>query len=309
MLGAAKFNMKLFVTGATGFLGSHFLRVALEEGHEVTALRRSATSESRLALPAAPRWLEKGISEVTADDLAQHDALVHLAATGVKASARSWPKALETNVLGTIRLFEAARRCSSAPAFVMTRTFYEDLVAQEPRLNENPYIATKRVASEAVRCRAGDYKAPVMLVRVFQVYGPLDEPTNVLSYAAAQFARRERAKFGSGHGRRDWIRVSEAAADLLAAVSSLRGMPPALVQDIDLGSGRLCSIREMVEKLASIAGLDADVACEFDPARDRADVGVELAALKPLHADAHSAEPEAGLKELWQSTLDQLGKS
>jgi nucleoside-diphosphate-sugar epimerase len=302
--------MKLFVTGATGFLGSHFLRAALEEGHEVTALRRSATSEPRLALPVAPRWLEKGISEVTAYDLAEHDALVHLAATGVKASARSWTKTLETNVLGTIRLFETARRCSSAPpAFVMTRTFYEDLVAQEPRLNENPYIATKRVASEAVRLRAGDYKAPVVLVRVFQVYGPLDEPTNVLSYAAAQFARREKAELGSGHGRRDWIRVRDAAAGLLAAVSSVQGMPPALVQDIDLGSGRLCSIREMVERLASIAGLDADVACDFDPARDRADVGVELAALKPLHTHAHSAEPEAGLKELWQSTLDQLEKA
>jgi nucleoside-diphosphate-sugar epimerase len=302
--------MKLFVTGATGFLGSHFLRVALQAGHEVTALRRSATSKPRLALPFMLQWLEKGLSEVTADDLIGHDVVVHLAAAGVKASTRSWPEALEANVLGTISLYESARRCPGGPpAFVMTRTFYEDLVAQEPRLNENPYIATKRVASEAVRLSSGDYKAPVVLVRVFQVYGPLDEPTNVLSYAAAQFAHREKAHFGSGCGRRDWIRVRDAAAGLLATVSSVQGMPPAIVQDIDLGSGQLRSIREMVEMLASIAGLDADVACEFDPARDRPDVGVELAALKSLHTDAHSAEPEAGLKELWQSTLDQLGKS
>jgi nucleoside-diphosphate-sugar epimerase len=302
--------MKLFVTGATGFLGSHFLCVALEKGYKVTALRRSAASKPRFALPVMPRWLEKGLSDVTADDLTGHDVVVHLAAAGVKASARSWPEALEVNVLGTISLFEAARRCfGGPPAFVMTRTFYEDLVVQEPKLNENPYVATKRVASEAVRLSAGDYKAPVVSVRVFQVYGPLDEPTNVLSYAAAQFARREKAQFGSGRGRRDWIRVRDAAEGLLAAVGSVQGMPHATVQDIDLGSGQLFSIREMVEKLASIAGLDADVACDFDPGRDRADVGLELAALKPLHADARSAEPEAGLRELWQSTLDQLGKS
>jgi len=302
--------MKLFVTGATGFLGSHFLRVALEKGYEVTALRRSAASKPRFALPVMPRWLEKGLSDVTADDLTGHDVIVHLAAAGVKASTRSWPEALEVNVLGAIRLIEVARRCAGGPpAFIMTRTFYEDLVAQEPRLNENPYIATKRVASEAVRLRAGDYKAPVILVRVFQVYGPLDEPKNVLSYAATQFARGEKAEFGSGCGRRDWIRVGDAAAGLLAAVSSVPGIPPATVQDIDLGSGKLFSIREMVEKLASIAGLDADIVCDFDPARDRPDVGVELAALKPLHADARCAEHEAGLKELWQSTLDQLGES
>lgn len=299
-------RMKLFVTGGTGFLGSHFLRVALDAGHEITGLRRSEVSKPRLELARPVQWLNKSLAEVTAEDLSGHDVVVHLAAAGVKRSSRAWPEAVETNVLGSLRLFGEARRCPGGPpAFLMARTFYEDMVNQEPHLKENPYVATKRAASEIIRSLVGDFGAPVVLLRVFQVYGPLDDPKNVLSYAAGQFARGERALFGSGRSRRDWIRVGDAAEGVLAAVDSVPTMTSGTTHDLDLGSGHLHSIREMVESLASIAGLDVALACEFDEARDPpGDVG-ELAALRVPRVNSPPAEPELGLKELWQSVLDQ----
>lgn len=302
--------MKLFVTGATGFVGSHFVHAALEAGHEVTALRRSSSSQPRLPLLVAPRWLEKGLDAVTADDLAGHDVLVHLAAAGVKSSRRTWPEGLETNVVGTARLFDTACRCPGrVPSFVMARTFYEDLVSQDPGLNENPYIATKWAASEVIRVRAGEYAAPIAFVRVFQVYGPLDDPRNVLSYAAGQFSRGEKACFGTGHSRRDWIRVSDAARGLLAAVEKVSSLRASEIHNFDLGSGQLHSIREMVERLARIAGLDPEVACEFDPKRDRPDVGVEMAASPSLGGGVDPAGPDVGLSEMWSAHLEQLAKS
>jgi nucleoside-diphosphate-sugar epimerase len=71
--------MKLFVTGGTGFVGSHFLRLAMEAGHEVVAQRRPG-SKSRLKLSREPQWVDRLMDEDFSAELAGCDAVVHLAA-------------------------------------------------------------------------------------------------------------------------------------------------------------------------------------------------------------------------------------
>src|SRR5436190_3362752 len=72
-------SMQLFVTGGTGFVGSHFVQQALAAGHGVRALRRPG-SQSRIPLPHQPDWFEIPFDQVEARHFENIDAVVHLAA-------------------------------------------------------------------------------------------------------------------------------------------------------------------------------------------------------------------------------------
>jgi nucleoside-diphosphate-sugar epimerase len=297
--------MNIAVTGSSGFLGSAVWPLLAREGHCLTLMSRRRPP----CLPRGVRHVYCNLADHTClDSLAwdQFDVLIHLAAAGVNAPDRSWPEALDTNVVGSLRLFEAAARGRRRiPVFVMTRSFYEDLINVEPSLKLNPYVATKRAGSDLIRYRTHSYGAAVVFLRVFQVYGPNDHPEKVLSYAARRLARGEPAFLGSGAPRRDWIRLADAAAGLVAVVNAVRRMRVGSIHEFDLGSGQLRSIREMVEKLARIAGIDPSVFCHFDPTRDRGDVALELAASQLLGTRLEYTRDEQGLLELWESETRQ----
>ncbi len=293
--------MTLFVTGASGFLGSHVLPLLLEAGHYVVAPTRRRLSFDHLSLLSVNTrtedYLTPGI--VPWDQI---DAVLHLAASGVKSSHRNWADALEFNVVGTQRLLNAVTRyASKRPAFIMTRTFYEHLVHKSPALLENPYIATKRAAAELVTMWAETYPGPVSFATVFQVFGPGDDPANVLSYAAKQIASGEPATFGSGRGLRDWIYIDDAAQALVAAVNAAISHPANSPLKQDIGTGKLLSIREMIETLAAIAPVETNPSITFDASRDRPDVEVVLKA-SHLPCGWHpSTAPDAGVAALLAS--------
>ena len=74
--------MRIFLTGGTGFIGSHLLAELLRAGHEVVALRRCG-SEPVIQLDQQPCWLERSLFQLTVKELAQVDVVVHLASAGV----------------------------------------------------------------------------------------------------------------------------------------------------------------------------------------------------------------------------------
>ena len=92
--------MKIFVTGATGFIGAHFVNSAHEAGYEVVALRRP-DSRPRFELLREPCWVD-GLLD---DDIKMHfencDVFVHLAAYGVVSNSNDWGGCLYWNVLSS----------------------------------------------------------------------------------------------------------------------------------------------------------------------------------------------------------------
>src|SRR5208282_4517201 len=97
--------MRVFVTGGTGFIGSHFIRAALAAGNQVRALRRSNRSGLRIPVDQQPEWITKGMAEVTVEDLRETDALVHLAAAGVSPQPADWATLFRTNVSDSLDLW------------------------------------------------------------------------------------------------------------------------------------------------------------------------------------------------------------
>jgi nucleoside-diphosphate-sugar epimerase len=247
----------------------------MRAGHEVTTLGRLAP----VSPPGMPSTVHLqadlgrvgGLGRVPWND---YEALIHLAAAGVKSSCRLWPECVAVNLGGTAALLESVGASGASPRLLLTRTFYEDHVDRAPELKANPYVATKAAANAFVRAWAGQYSGGVILAKVYQVYGPGDDPGNVLSYAVRKLKVREHATFGSGLGRRDWIFVDDAAAALVACLGSTGHT----LAEFDVGTGLLTGLREVLNQLAELADADPSVAFTFDASRDRGDIQITDAA-------------------------------
>jgi nucleoside-diphosphate-sugar epimerase len=290
--------MDILVTGASGFLGRHIVRQALTEGHTVYALSRQLNAEVHPRLKLLIGDLSpNSLKSVPWGDI---DAVLHLAASGVKASDRSWSSTLTTNIEGTYHLLEAIRtQAIRQPIVFHARTFYEHVLTTTPALWDNPYIATKAVSSNLVAAWAGQYQGGLVLGSFFQIYGWDDDPGNVLNYAARQLKMGRKACFGSGRGMRDWLHVDDAAR---AVLSAIRGTRPGSITRCDIGSGRLTSLHDMVVALAQIAEVSPDETLEFDPTEDRPDVDVAVSAMHPPVGWQPAITTAAGLHELYLKT-------
>ena len=288
--------MEILLTGASGFLGRQVLSLLLSEGHTVYSLGRKATQNPSATLIEVPGDLmeDDWISDVPWDRI---DVVAHLAAAGVKASSRNWRDAFEVNVGGTMKLLSAMKRnATKNPRLVVTRSFYERVLHQEPELRNNAYIATKSVSTDLIKAWSRDYKGPVCFATLFQIYGPGDDRGSVLTYAAHQLAAGQTAQFGSGAGVRDWLYVDDAASAIMALLKAVNTG----VNEWDVGSGQLASLRSMVETMAVIADVSRDL-LDFNPARDRADLALHLAAERKPPSWKPMVPVEEGLRRIWVS--------
>jgi nucleoside-diphosphate-sugar epimerase len=264
--------MTVLLTGASGFLGRHVLPLLLAEGHEVIAVGRTPN------FPLSPQvsLVQADLCDLSAQSLgwAKLDAVIHLAAAGVKAAQRQWTTALRTNIAGSFRLLSLiAARARPHTAVFLGGTYYERFAATNAYFAENPYIATKATFSRLAETWAESHAGPVVFGSIFQVYGPGDDPGNVLSYAARCFRQRETAVIGSGIAARDWIYVADAARAILRAVHCQQ----VGIHHWDIGTGSLSTLKEMVLTLADVAGAGPE-AVRFDPSRDRPDQFEPIAA-------------------------------
>jgi len=157
--------MTLFVTGATGFIGSHFLRVSLEAGHNIVALRRSPTSRPRIPInneeqmvaTGQLQWLNKAMTEVSAADLHGCDIFVHLAAAGVNPQEGDWATLFKTNVTDSLALWLEALKvgikrfviCGSCFEYGLSGERYDFIPVDAPLEPTTPYGASKAAATIA----------------------------------------------------------------------------------------------------------------------------------------------------------------
>ena len=171
--------MKIFVTGATGFIGSHFVRQALDAGHTVLALRRSEKSQSRIALEREPLWLDRKLDEVTVEDLQGCDSLVHLAAHTGNVPYDSLANCLRWNLTAVVSLFENARLSGISRYVVAGSCFeygrsgerYTAIPTSAPLEPTNSYAASKAAASIALLQWAQEHQLNLDLLRIFHVFG------------------------------------------------------------------------------------------------------------------------------------------
>ncbi|WP_216907398.1 NAD(P)-dependent oxidoreductase [Synechococcus sp. CCY 0621] len=246
--------MRLFLTGGTGFIGSHVLAAALAAGHEVRALRRSPASAPVIPLPCQPQWCEGDLLTLPASDLEGVEAVLHLASAGVSPKQVPWAELVQANVAGSLRLLELAaaagvRRC------VVTGTSHEygnaarRFAAIPPDAPLEPlsaYGASKAAAFQLLRTFAIERRLELFYGRIFTAYGEGQFAGNFWPSLRRAALAGEDFPMTSGRQVSDFVPVTAVAAHLLAACSRL-DVDPGRPLVTNIGSGVATSLLAFAE--------------------------------------------------------------
>lgn len=234
--------MKLLVTGGAGFIGSAVIRTALHRGVRVVnvdKLTYAANKDNLRGYDGRQDYIFEQVDicdgEAVRAVLAAHrpDAIMHLAAeTHVDRSIDGPSAFIETNIVGTFRLLNEARRYFEALDerskarfrfhHVSTDEVYgslgqDDLFAETtPYAPNSPYSASKASSDFLVRAWGETYGLPVVTSNCSNNYGPFQFPEKLIPVAIlAAFEGREIPVYGKGENVRDWLYVDDHAGALL----------------------------------------------------------------------------------------------
>lgn len=238
--------MRIFVTGATGFIGSAFIRLAAKSGHEIVALKRTGSSVD-FGQQENIRWVVAALDDISPLDLNGCDALLHFAAHGVKPADANWQDCFYWNVTAALNLWLQAanagiRRfviCGSGGEYGKSGERYPYLSTSSPLLPTGPYGASKAAASMAAAGFAIERNVELAILRPFQVYGEGEAMDRF--WPSLRCAALEGADFPmtTGEQIRDFVPVEQVAACFLTAMTRsdlLPGEP--LIENVGTGNPR-----------------------------------------------------------------------
>ena len=249
--------MRLFVTGASGFVGAATLDAALQAGHEVAAPVRPGSSATQLA-PFEGRYRrlsldlrdEAGIAAAMAEFLP--DAILHLAWWGVANSARFDRRQMTDNIEAACRLTEAAA-AAGARAFIgvgsqgeygANAKMTEDALPRPTSL----YGAAKVAACFLTRQLAEQAGLRHAWLRLFSVYGPGDNDGWLIPMLITEMLAGRRPRTTLGTQSWDWLHVDDVARAILAVATA-----PTAEGLFNLGSGRSIPVRSAIEQIRDLA--------------------------------------------------------
>ena len=222
--------MRLFVTGGAGFIGSNFVRMAIQgqlpnlEDADITvfdALTYSGTLTNLESVKGSPRFsfVQGDIRDTDAVRMALtgHDAIVHFAAEShVDRSVHDSRIFVETNVVGTQTLLDQAMALS-IPRFVHVSTdeVYGSIESgswdeNEPLLPNSPYSASKAASDLLVRSYHVTHGLNTSITRCSNNYGPHHFPEKVIPLFVTNLLDGKKVPlYGDGHNIRDWLHVDD----------------------------------------------------------------------------------------------------
>ena len=308
--------MRILITGATGFAGSHLVDRLLAEGHELYALYHRQTTHQALRTDDRLHSVEGDLldeaSLQTAVSAARPDIIYHLA--GQAYPARSWDTpalTIAVNSGGTANLLQAAVKWGRPRVVVVTSAeIYGQIDPDKLPLTEqtvpqprHPYGVSKLAAGQLVNLYWERYQLPVVEARPFNHIGPRQALGFVVPDFASQLAAIKLGQqpptmsVGNLEAQRDFTDVRDVVRAYVLLAE--RGQPG---QAYLICSGQPVSIHYLLTTLAELAGVAIDIA--YDPARMRpSDIPCLYGSYARLQRDT-GWQPQIHLR---QSLADALG--
>jgi UDP-glucose 4-epimerase len=275
--------LRAIVTGGAGFIGSHVVEALQARGDEVLVVDDLSRGK-RENVPEGARLEVVDVREPL--ELPDTDVWFHLAAqVDVRVGVERPDFDAEVNVIGTIRVLEAARRANAQVVFASSGgAIYGECDGRAgedaPLQPLSPYGVSKLAGEEYLSAYNRLYDAGHVSLRYANVYGPRQDPhgeAGVVAIFLGRLAAGERPRiFGDGRQTRDYVYAGDVARATLGAVGK-RGV-------FNVGTGVESSVLDLYELCRRVAGSDL----EADHAEAR------LGELQRSVLDVSRAERELG---------------
>ena len=300
--------MKILVTGADGFIGSHVVETLVKSGHDVRAFVLYNSFNSWGWLDESDISIRESIDVFAGDIRDPHgvdkavenqEVVLNLAALiAIPYSYHSPDTYIDTNIKGTLNVLQAARRhgvkrvVQTSTSEVYGTAQYIPIDEVHPLHPQSPYAATKVGADQLALSFHASFDLPVGILRPFNTYGPRQSARAVIPTIISQLANKSKVKLGSLSPTRDFSFVQDTANGFLAAAQS-----DAIVgKTINLGSGFEISIKETAETIAKLMNTKLELV------DDEQRVRPENSEVERLHASIEKAKTLLG----WQPELKGL---
>lgn len=268
-------GMRVYVTGATGFVGGYLVKELLERGAQVIILQRDRVRKSYLETSGLYEKctviqgdLENLALQLRIVNEYQINGIIHLAAqTQVRIAAEHPLPTLQANIAGTWNILEAIRQCSHHLRFcIIASTDKAYGEAMTPQYDEShplnaifPYDVSKACAEMIAKSYAEVYKLPIVITRCGNFFGPGDlNWDRLIPHVIQSFKDKQAPSLRSaGEHVRDYFYVEDGAlAYIFLAEKTLEAPEKMRGQAFNFSYQQQFDVKQVVETIAGLMGED-----------------------------------------------------
>lgn len=274
--------MKVLVTGADGFIGSHLTERLLEKGYEVRAFiyynsfnnwgwleTLSKENLNKIEIFAGDIRDPNGVREAMKDI----DIVYHLAALiAIPFSYHSPDSYVDTNIKGTLNVLQAARDLGTKRILVTSTSEvygtakYVPIDENHPYQGQSPYSASKIGADRIAESFYRSFNLPLTIVRPFNTYGPRQSARAVIPTIITQLlAGKEVIKLGFLTPTRDFNFVKDTVNGFISIAESDK----TIGEEINIATQHEISIGQLAEELIKQINPNAKIVCEEERLRPK----------------------------------------
>lgn len=303
--------MKFLVLGGSGFIGSHVVDAALENGHSVRVFDR--TEERFRPTPEAVEFVQGNLDDTAtlAEALIGVDIVFHLISTTVPTTANLDPIAdIQGNLIATVRLMELMRRhglqrmlylSSGGTVYGVPKT---EVVPEAHPLNPISSYGIVKVAIENyIRMEQSVHGLRPIILRPSNPFGPRQGHGGVQGVIGTymwRLAQRESMQlWGDGSIVRDFINVRDLAQLCVTCAEQ------DTIGTFNAGAGEGHSIREIIDGIATVSGLQVEPEIKPGRAFDVPRIVLDIDAATRATGWRPQVNFEDGLAETWQWVKSQ----
>lgn len=270
--------MRILITGAAGFIGSHLSEKLLNLGHQVigvdnfdTFYNRNIKEDNLKIALQNPLYSfhELDITNASYFDKwpDKIDVVVHLAAkAGVRPSIENPDAYLKTNILGTLNVLEYMRKigCSNL-VFASSSSVYgnnEKIPFEESDITDqpiSPYAASKKSCELLIHNYHSLYKFNCINLRFFTVYGPRQRPDLAIHKFVNKIRNNEPIEvYGKGETARDYTYIEDTISGIVESVNYNMANQN-VFETINLGNNTPISLKDLIQKIETHLGMKAKI--------------------------------------------------
>src|SRR3989344_1966418 len=261
-------GVRVLVTGADGFMGSHLTEALLNKGAEVSIYVRGTTETTVKYKLKNIQHLENKLKAVLTGNIGNTDAIkliennnpqiiFHLAADAYVPNSFEHPlEVMETNVIGTLNVLHAAMHIKELQQVVCTSSseiygsaVYVPIDEKHPLNPTSPYAASKVAADRYCFSYWNTYGLPIAIIRPFNTYGPRHTYDVIPKFISLALENKNLTIYGTGNQTRDFTYVD----DMISAFILMGSEKKAIGQAVNFGTSKDISIKDVAEKIIKIS--------------------------------------------------------